>query len=86
MEVRFTHPRTSDNYLADVSALLTAKQAIDHLLSSPTGPFLSPLQAGELYELRLRRTGMIISPMMTMGNAGVIDQDVLDVSLAGQGA
>lgn len=86
MEVRFTHPRTSDTYLAEISPLLTAKQALNALHSSETGPFLPPPQSGETYNLVLRRTNQRMTPDMTMGGVGVRDGDVLDILLGGQGA
>jgi hypothetical protein len=86
MEVRFTHPRNSDTYLADVSPLLTAKEALRVLLSPDTGPFLPALQPGEDDKLILRRTNKVIPPDMTMGSAGVNDGDVMDVMRGGQGA
>lgn len=86
MEVRFTHPRTSDTYLADVSPQLTARQAMNTLHLAETGPFLPPLQQGEDDKLILRRTNTVIPPDMTMESAGVLDGDVLDVMRGGQGA
>jgi hypothetical protein len=86
VEVRFTHPRTSSSYRADVSPLLTAQQALNHLLSSETGPFLSPPYAGESYELTVRRVSKVILPHETMIQAGVQMNDVLDVTIHAQGA
>jgi hypothetical protein len=86
VEVRFTHPRTSSSYRADVSPLLTAKQALSHLLSSETGPFLPSLQRGENYELTVRRTNVTLLPHMTMVQAGVEQDDILEVVIGGQGA
>ncbi len=86
MEIRFTHPRTSDVYVADVSPLLTAQQALQALLSADTGPFLPPLGPGEDDKLILRRTNMIIPPGETMQSAGVGEGDVVDVMRGGQGA
>lgn len=86
MEVRFTHPRTSDTYLAEISPLLTVKQALNALHSSETGPFLPPPQPGETYNLVLRRTNQRMTLDTTMGSAGVQNGDVLDILLGGQGA
>jgi len=86
MEVRFTHPRTSTTYLADVGSQLTAKQAISSLLTPQTGPFLPALQQGENYQLVVRRTNQVMSENMTMIQAGVVDKDVLEVVLDARGA
>ncbi len=86
MDVRFTHPRTSDTYLADINPQITAKQVIGALCGTNTGPFLQPLQSGEDYRLIVRRTNLLLAPDTTLGSAGVISQDVLDVVLGGSGA
>ncbi len=86
MEVRFTHPRTSDTFVADISPLLTAKQALQALLSQETGPFLPPQQSGEQDSLVLHRTNTVIPPDTQLGDVGVVAQDVLDVMRGGQGA
>ena len=83
MEVRFTHPQTSDTYLADVSPMLTVQQAFSALRSQDTGPFLPPLPEGQNDTLILRRTGQRLALDMTMGEAGVQDGEVLDVVYLG---
>jgi len=86
IKVRFTHPRKSTSYPADVDPLLTAKEAILELLSPSNGPFLQPVQYGQEYVLVLSRTKTIISPNTTMDVAGVIDGDTLDVVLKSDAA
>src|SRR5450759_5383330 len=80
MKVRFTHPWQIDMFLADIEPKLTARQALAALYSLETGPFLSPVQHNERERLILHRTGEVIDPGRSMGSAGVIDGDILDVS------
>lgn len=86
IKVRFTHPRKSTSYPANLDSLLTAKEAIDELLSPSNGSFLQPLQHGQEYVLVLSRTKTIISPNTTMDTAGVVDGDTLDVVLKSDAA
>lgn len=79
--VRFTHPRISSSYVADVSPQLKASHAILELLSPLTGPFLSPLPPGEEYQLVLQRTGVIIPADATMDDVGVRNNDTLHIVL-----
>jgi hypothetical protein len=77
--VRFTHPRKSNTYGANIDTQLTAKEAIEALLSPLTGPFLQPAPLGQEYLLVLRRTSTLILSNMTMDTAGVKDNDILEV-------
>jgi hypothetical protein len=86
VEVSFTHPRDSSTYQADVSPRLTAKQALSHLQSRETSQFLPSLRQGEHYELVVQRTNAVIQPHMSMIDAGVVEGDILEVVIGGQGA
>ena len=80
--VRFTHPRKSSSvFRANISPQLTATQAILELLSPSTGPFLQPLQPGQDYMLVLSRTNTVIPANVTMGAAGVVDNDTISIIL-----
>ncbi len=84
IKVRFTHPRKSSTFPADVDPTLTAKGALQELLSPTNGPFLSPLQLGQEYRLVLNRTKSPIPLHMTMEQAGVVDKDILDIIIISQ--
>jgi hypothetical protein len=86
VEVKFTHPRNSKQFIAVVGLAITGQQAIQGLIAGDKeGPFLSPPQPGRPYELVLARTKKQIAPNETFGRAGVQDQDVIEVYQQGQG-
>lgn len=86
ISVRFTHPHNNTVFLADVSRQLTAQQALMELCSPSTGPFLQPPPQGQEYQLILHKTGYALPPAMTMGSAGVQDNDTLAVAINAQAA
>jgi hypothetical protein len=88
MTVRFTHPRNSERlFTAETTPACTGQEAVAGLiLGNEDGPFLEPAQAGRPYELLLPRTETAITPHMTLGQAGVVDGDVIAVIQRGQGA
>ena len=86
LKVRFTHPRKSTSFPADVDTQLTAKEAIRELSSAGSGPFLPSLQPGQEYVLVLNRTSTLLTPNMTMDAAGVIENDTLAVVLKSDAA
>jgi hypothetical protein len=86
MEVKFTHPRSSLVYSADVSENLQVGQALLALQGPDTGPFLTPPLPGEQDTVYLERTKKSLPLSTTMGEAGVVDGDVLQIYRMGQGA
>lgn len=86
MEIHFLHPRDSHAYDAEVAPECTSKRALTGLQSPETGPFLDPAPNGRPYELVLARNSMVITPDMTMAQAGVVDGEVVEVRQSGQGA
>jgi len=88
LEVRFAHPRQSDQmFTAEIVEQCTGSQALMGLMvGDAQGSFIDPPPAGRQYELIVSRTGVQISPNMTFDEAGVKDGDVIEVRLAGQGA
>ncbi len=85
VDITFTHPRASKTFLATVGLGLTAQQAILALLSPQNG-FLQSPSPGSEYEIIIHRTGTAIPPHTTLGNAGVVDGDTLDIVLTAQAA
>lgn len=86
--VQFTHPRSSERvFTAETAPDCTGQEAIAGLiLGGDEGPFLEPPPAGRPYELVLNRTETAITPHMTLGEAGVLDGDLIAVLQRGQGA
>lgn len=83
IEVHFRHPRSSTTLTADVSLRCTGDEALSELTADDgTGAFLTPAPPGKSYELVIGRTRRVIEPTMTFGEAGVIDGDLVDVTLA----
>lgn len=78
-KVKFTHPRSSSSFHADIDLRLTAIEALKELHSSVTGPFLQKLKRGQKEKLVLRRLDKDIPPNMSLGEAGAIEGDYLDV-------
>jgi len=86
--VQFAHPRNSEQvFMAETTTTCTAQEAIAGLiLGGEDGPFLEPPPPGRPYELVLTRTETAITPHMTLGQAGVLDGDLIAVLQRGQGA
>jgi hypothetical protein len=85
VDITFTHPRASKTFLATVGLGLTARHTLLALLSPQNG-FLQPLSPGSEYQIIIHRTGTAIPPQTTLGNAGVVDGDTLDIVLNAQAA
>jgi hypothetical protein len=86
MEVNFSSYRGRGSagaitamYVADVDPRLTASQALQHLHSPETGPYIEKLPWGYKESLILNRTGEELASETTMGQAGVREGDVIDV-------
>jgi hypothetical protein len=86
MEVTLIHPRKGETLLVEIDPSITAKQILNALMDAKTGPFLPPLRRGEGYELMVRSTNMSLPSHMTAREAGVMDEDIIEVVIAGQGA
>ena len=88
IEVEFTHPRHSDQvFIAETSPGCTGAEAIQGLLvGDEQGPFLEEPPRGRPYELVVARTSQAIAPNMTLGEAGVVSGDVIQVAQRGMGA
>lgn len=86
LNVRFTNPRNSLSYPAQVSPACTAAIAIEQLQAPATGPFLDKPPAGRPYHLVLSRTDTQLAPHQTMADAKTVDNDVFEVRQDGQGA
>jgi hypothetical protein len=88
INVTFTHPREGGrSFSAKISPQCTGQMSIEGLmLGNEDGPFLDVTPPGRPYELVLMRTHKDILPSMTFEQAGVMDDDVIEVRQAGQGA
>jgi len=86
VEIMFTHPRNSLVYRAEVSNELKIGQALVALQASETGPFLAPPLAGEQDVVILERGNKTIPLTMSIGEAGVMAGDVLQIYRNAQGA
>lgn len=83
LNLTFLHPRTSAAYKANVAPACTAQIAIEGLTSNA---FLDPAPNGRPYQLVLSRTDTQLTPSQTMADAGVQENDVIEVRQQGQGA
>jgi hypothetical protein len=88
MTVKFMHPRNSERlFTAETTPECTGQEAIAGLiLGAEDGPFLESPPPGRPYELVLTRTEKAITPHLTLGQAGVVDGDLVAVLQRGQGA
>ena len=88
LTVQFVHPRSSERvFTAETTKGCTGQEAIAGLiLGNDEGPFLEPPPPGRPYELVLTRTEKAITPHLTLGEAGVLEGDVIAVLQRGQGA
>lgn len=89
LDVTITHPRLSRFYEATVKSSCPASVVLTGLQSDTAtdkGPFLDPAPAGRPYVLVHARTGKQLNPDTTIGEAGVVDGDELQVHQLGQGA
>lgn len=86
MRLYFPHPTTSESYEAMVAPECTAQLALQRLQAQETGPFLRPAPAERPYQLVVARTQTIMPPGVTMREAGVVENDVLNVVQKHQGA
>ena len=87
IEVHFIHPRSSKRFTAGISTQCTGQQAIQGLLiGDDDGPFLEAAPSGRPYELVVTSTQKAITPNMTFEQAGVRNDDIIEVRQAGQGA
>jgi hypothetical protein len=84
VELHFMHPRSSKTLTADVSPQCSGEEALAALLSNYEGPFLSPVEPGDAYELFVHRTNTYISPHTTFKQAGTIDGDLIDIKISRQ--
>lgn len=82
----FTHPRSSLVYRAEVSDELKLGQALVALQAPETGPFLAPPLPGEQDVVILERGSKTIPLTMSIGEAGVMPGDVLQIYRNAQGA
>lgn len=86
IRILVTHPRTCESFEADVAPACPARTVLEGLQRQDTGPFLDPAPAGRPYALVLARTGRQLTPNTSMGEAGVVAGDQLEVQQMGQGA
>lgn len=88
VRVTFTNPRGGGGgFEANINPQCTGQMAIQGLmLGNEAGAFLPPPPPGRPYELIVKRSGKNITPNMTFEEAGVVDDDVIEVQQAGQGA
>jgi hypothetical protein len=87
IRVHFTHPRNSLTYSVNISPLCTGQIALDGLTSQgKNGRFLDPAPQGRTYQLIIKRNSHQITPTMTFQQAGVINDDYIDIGLDSQGA
>jgi hypothetical protein len=82
VEVQFLHPRNATVLVADIDPEITGREVLQILLEDA---FITPIQSGEAYGIYIERLRDHIAPNMTFAQAGVIDKDVLQITLAGQG-
>lgn len=84
IEVLFLHPRNTSVISAEIDPKhLTGRLAVQELLEAS---FIPPAPVSGIYGLSIARTGVEITPGMTFTQAGVVNNDVLHITLAGQGA
>ena len=83
MEVTFFHPRGSYTFPADVDADTTGQTCLENLIEKD---FLKPPSDGQPYVLLRKTTNRQILPSMTMEQAGVQDEDGIQVLQQEQGA
>jgi hypothetical protein len=87
IEVTFTHPRNQTSFTAFLSPQCTGQAAIQGLLAgNRNGPFLEPTSPERPYELAIKRTQQAITPNTTFEEAGVVNNDVIEVRQRGTGA
>jgi hypothetical protein len=89
VRVTFTHPRDGGrSFSAKINPQCTGQMAIQGLLlgNADDGPFLAAAAPGRPYELIVKRSQTNITPNMTFEQAGVQDDDVIEVTQRGQGA
>jgi hypothetical protein len=88
LAVTFVNPRSNARvFEADLVPECTGQMAIEGLLvGNELGPFLEPAPPGRPYELVIKRSSVTITPNMTFSDAGVINDDVIEIRQAGEGA
>lgn len=88
LRVTFTHPREGGrSFAANINPQCTGQMAIQGLLlGNEDGAFLEAAAPGRPYELTVKRSQTNITPNMTFEQAGVQDDDVIEVRQSGQGA
>lgn len=88
IKVTFTNPRGGGrSFVANINPQCTGQMAIQGLiLGNEEGAFLDPAPPGRPYELVVKSSGKNITPNMTFDEAGVQNDDVIEVRQAGHGA
>jgi hypothetical protein len=87
IEIHFVHPREPKTFTAEIDPECTGEEALKGLLKGDkNGPFLDTPRAGQPYELIVSNTQQVIIPKMTFAQAGVVQDDTIEVRQAGQGA
>ncbi len=85
IELNFTHPRETDkSFAAEVDGECTVAEALQHLQSKSTGPFLDAAPAGQPYQLVVH--GKVHPPEATFGGIGVEPGAQVEVAQASNGA
>jgi hypothetical protein len=88
LAVTFVNPRSNARvFEADLFPECTGQMAIEGLIvGDEHGPFLDPAPPGRPYELVIKRSSMTITPNLTFREAGVVNDDVIEIRQAGEGA
>jgi hypothetical protein len=88
VKVTFTYARNGGrSFVANINPQCTGQMAIQGLiLGNEEGSFLEAPPPGRPYELILKRSQENITPNMTFEQAGVQNDDVIEVRQAGHGA
>lgn len=76
LNLAFHHPNTGSTFRANVAPACTAQIAIDALIGAK---FLDPTSDDQPYGIAKLGTDVILPPTMTMAEAGVRDDDMLEV-------
>lgn len=88
VRVTFTNPRGGGrSFVANINPQCTGQMAIQGLiLGNEEGAFLTPPPQGRPYQLIVKSSGKNITPNMTFEEAGVQNDDVIEVGQDMQGA
>jgi hypothetical protein len=88
LAVTFVNPKSNARtFDANLLPECTGQMAIEGLIAGDErGPFLEPAQPGRPYKLIVKSSSVNIPPNMTFREAGVVNDDVIEIGQDGMGA